>query len=188
MKHVTAILILCAVLAPLSGCSRPYDPDAVLQKYGDNPLLQSALDYEKRIGLTEADHEDYALRCMLFANMTEELDATLFMKDKLKKVHKTFPDNAPILSYYAATVGMAGRDNENVTNKMVYAKRSINYLDRAVSMDGENPVIRLSRGHMSYSMPAMLDRGDTAREDYDFLISCLSDGSCSLPAEEAAAV
>jgi len=171
------------VLLP-TGCSQKYDREKVISQYTDNALFKTIMDFEEKSetndSLNEKDYEEHAKNCMFFTNDSSMLDATLMMSDLTKKAHKKYPKNALILACHAAVIGIGARDDTNVTNQLNFADECNALLDKAVSMDPENDFIRITRGHASFEMPDFFNRGDIAREDYDFLIKCYEDKSCKI--------
>lgn len=186
MNKMAGVVLLCSVVA--GGCSRAYNEDEVARKFSDDPLYTSVTLFEQKENLSEDEYEEYALQCMLFAESAGMLDATLMMMERTQKVHKKCPHNALLLSYYATVVGIAARDDKNTTNRIRYADDSNDLMDKAVEMEPENPVIRLTRAHTAFEMPDFFERADIAREDYDFVIEWHRDGGDILPDNEIALV
>ena len=181
---VVSFVVLSFFILLNAGCSPKYDKQAVMAKHADNELFKSIIDFAEKSetddSLTEKDYEEHAKNCMFFTNNSSMLDATLMMSELTKKAHKKFPKNAVILACHAAVVGIGARDDKNVTNQLNFADECNDLLDKAVSMDPENDFIRITRGHASFEMPDFFNRGDIAREDYDFLIKCYEDESCKI--------
>ncbi|MDA3901678.1 MAG: hypothetical protein PF637_14300 [Spirochaetes bacterium] len=190
MKINKVLFVICfiPILCSLTGCSKKADESVVIAHYGDDTLFVKIQEMENRDGLNEEEYEALALQYMIFASKAEIWDAVLLMKERLEHLHKRFPKNALVLAYYGSVVGLNAIYDENVTNKIKYADDSNALTDTAVAMNDTNPTIRLVRAHTSYEMPDFFDRADIAREDYDFLISCMSDKSCNLPDNQIAVV
>lgn len=88
----------------------------------------------------------------------------------LKKANALMPRNAELMAYLGSAYAMLGRDSGFVVNKVSNVNKGLAMLDKAVKLAPDDPMVRFIRGSVSYGVPVMFSRKDTAEADYLFFV------------------
>lgn len=75
------------------------------------------------------------------------------------------PDNALAWAYLGSSYAISAREAGSVTDKIRFTNRGLRYLDQAVDMAPQDPVVRLIRASVLPNLPAMFGRSEMAQAD-----------------------
>lgn len=103
----------------------------------------------------------------------------------LKKATALAPENAELMAYLGSAYAMLGRDSSFVVNKVSNVNKGLALLDKAVRKAPTDAMVRFIRASVSYGVPKMFSRKDTAESDFLFFVT-KAETDTSLPAERVA--
>lgn len=105
--------------------------------------------------------------------------AAKVMEEAIQK----FPDNAVAYSYLGLYRGMQAGQTLNFIKAGQLIGSAYEMLDKAVEIDGNNPVVRLNRGLMGVSVPSFLNKLDPGIVDLEFIIKMYQSAPDKFPVD-----
>lgn len=127
-------------------------------------LTQSPSDYETIKSLGIAHHFGATKDPNTHAAKAVEL---------LTKARKLDRNDTVTMAYLGSATTMLSRTTDNRIERLNYANKGIALMDKAVRRDPDNMRVRLVRGANSANLPAMLNRGEVALEDFEYLAAMI---------------
>lgn len=123
------------------------------------------------IGLTGAGEckslDEYIREAEASKNSGNLLQAEKIMEQALEE----YPDNATVYAYLGGYIGMQAGQFSDLAKVVMLSTRSIELLDRAVSLDSRNISARFYRGLMSVMVPESFGKLDQGIKDLELIIS-----------------
>ncbi len=104
----------------------------------------------------------------------------------LKPLRKELPKDYEVLAYLGSSQTMIARDSWNPVTKISYANKGITLLDKAVSKDKDNVVIRVIRMNNSLALPGFLGRSEKVKPDLEYSLKLFN--TTEVPAETSSEV
>jgi hypothetical protein len=96
--------------------------------------------------------------------------ATTELVEKLEKLTAAHPDNCLLLAYLGSAYTLACRDAFPGPSKLAYLKKGLKTMDDAVGKAPNDPAVRFIRAVNNYNLPAIINRRDNARNDFELLV------------------
>ena len=103
------------------------------------------------------------------AGEKEDKEAVKKAGQYLSKLLEIEPDNSLAMVYYGSVLTMKARDAFFPWDKMKYMKRGFAKMDSAVTLDPDEPEVRLIRAINSTSVPKMFNRLKMALSDFKYI-------------------
>lgn len=104
-------------------------------------------------------------------------DQTEALVTELDRLLESDPKNTIFLAYLGSAYTLRSRDAFPGPSKFSFLKNGLKTMDRAVNMEPKNPAPRFIRAMNNFSLPAIINRRDNAREDFEVLLSQIEDPS-----------
>lgn len=76
------------------------------------------------------------------------------------------PSNVEAIAYLGSSYALSARDSKAVVDKIRYTNRGLRFLDQAVAAAPNDFTVRMIRGNVTASLPAMFGRDATTVEDF----------------------
>jgi tetratricopeptide (TPR) repeat protein len=93
----------------------------------------------------------------------------------LEKLTRDEPQNALALAYLGSVYTLKSRDAFPGPSKFSFLKKGLKTMDQAVKMDPQNPAPRFIRAMNNFHLPAIINRRDNARADFEVLLKQIED-------------
>jgi tetratricopeptide (TPR) repeat protein len=168
--HIGRIGIM--LLISLSLCSITVAKDwPELNILSDSELTEKMTEFQKKLDQVPDDYE--ILKGLGIAYHIKALkDPKAFAPqavETLTKVSEKDPTDYVTLCYLGSATTLMAQTTKNVFKMSSYSNKGFALMDKAVRNDPDNASIRLTRAHNSKNVPAFLNRGDIAIEDFEYL-------------------
>lgn len=102
-------------------------------------------------------------------------EETAVIFEKLEALTAAEPENALMLAYLGSVYTLKSRDAFPGPSKFSFLKTGLKTMDRAVKMDPRNPAPRFIRAMNNFHLPAIINRRDNARADFEVLLEQIQD-------------
>lgn len=110
--------------------------------------------------------DEYIQKAEGFNQAGDLEQAATIMEEAIQK----YPDNSLAYSYLGLYRGTQAGQTQNYMEAGKLLGISYEMLDKAISLDPENPVVRLHRGLMGVKVPAFMNKLDQGIQDLEILI------------------
>jgi tetratricopeptide (TPR) repeat protein len=94
--------------------------------------------------------------------------------ETLTKVSEKDPTDYVTLCYLGSATSLMARTTKNFFKMGSYSNKGFALMDKAVRNNPDNVSVRLTRAHNSKNVPAFLNRGDIAIEDFEYLAEMIT--------------
>jgi len=174
-------LILALLLIPGSICAMPITDLYKMQN--ENELRQAIADYEKLDTYDAIQRSGIAYHNLATLKVSGASEKAVKF---LKKASDMKPTDSITLAYLGSATTMSARDSWNMFTKMADANRGFNLLDKAVSLDPNNAILRVLRINNSLQAPDFLGRKRMVKSDFAKVEQLLTENPNQLDPETVA--
>lgn len=128
-------------------------------------IITLTIIFNTQIGFSQT-MDEYIQKAESFNQSGDLEQAAIIMEEAIQK----YPDNPLAYSYLGLYRGTQSGQTQNYMEAGKLIGIAYEMLDKAVSLDPENPVVRFHRGLMGVKVPAFLNKLDQGIQDLEFLI------------------
>jgi tetratricopeptide (TPR) repeat protein len=128
-------------------------------------IITLTIIFNTQIGFSQT-MDEYIQKAESFNQSGDLEQAAIVMEEAVQK----YPDNPLAYSYLGLYRGTQSGQTQNYMEAGKLIGIAYEMLDKAVSLDPENPVVRFHRGLMGVKVPAFLNKLDQGIQDLEFLI------------------
>lgn len=121
-----------------------------------------------------------------YVRQAEQHQKSGYLQEAVKTMEKAVqehPASSDAYSYLGLYLGMQAGKTNDMMEAMELVNRSFQMLDKAVSLDEDNPIARFHRGLMGVEVPDFFGKLDMAIKDLEFVVEASQKAPVELSAE-----
>ena len=94
---------------------------------------------------------------------------TIVEKYNVEHKEQTGKEDSLLLMYLGSLNTLQGRDSSKIAKKVSFVNLGLSQMDRAVSIDKDNILLRVIRSSNNLQLPEMFSRREKIKEDLEFI-------------------
>ena len=168
MKIIAVILMSIVLIAPPNVWCKNQITMQDVYRLRDKDQLKKLISEQESIAQKKKDYPVLKLMGVAYHNLgiikvSGSSEKSVFY---LQKAYELNPDDNETLAFLGSAITMKARDSWNFFTKLSEVNKGTNLLDKAVSREPDNCVIRVVRGNNSLCLPDFLGRKKIAKQDF----------------------